>query len=209
MASRHATQACPNASPASPPKATSVIWWRRAIAMVCCHSAASSTAAGLWVSVGVRMMVAVFMMVFMVMTFLRFFMRRVMCGSMQVKPRKRLCHHRRVEVAAFAGVDLNRRNAGGTDAFGIQTGLLVTFDHRQRQVGLTLAQGREGGAPQRGFASPCARRWRMRGTDTRAAPTPKCKSAHPESLAGFEGAAAAPPVLQPQTTHMATSFVLS
>ena len=42
-----------------------------------------------------RMRVTVFMMVFMVMTMalFRFFMRRVMCGGMQVEPRKRLRHH--------------------------------------------------------------------------------------------------------------------
>jgi hypothetical protein len=52
----------------------------------------------------------------------------------QRQPRKGLGHHRCVQVAALAGVDLDRRRAGGADAVGVVRGLLVAFDHRQRQL---------------------------------------------------------------------------
>jgi hypothetical protein len=37
-------------------------------------------------------------------------------------------------VAALAGVDLQRRCAGGADAVGVVAGLLVAFDHRHRHA---------------------------------------------------------------------------
>ncbi len=54
-----------------------------------------------------------------------------------------------VEVATFAGVDLHRRNAGGADAFGVASGLLVTADHHD---GKGVAQGLSGLNQQRGLA---------------------------------------------------------
>ena len=40
----------------------------------------------------------------------------------------RMAHHVRVQMAAFAGIDLHRRRARGTDAVGIVGGLLVAFN---------------------------------------------------------------------------------
>ena len=55
-------------------------------------------------------------------------------------------------MAAFAGVDLNRRCAGGADAVGIKTGLLVALDDGHAQAGVALLERLNGGAQQRGFA---------------------------------------------------------
>ena len=52
-----------------------------------------------------------------------------------VQLRKGFAHHRRVEVATLAGVDLDRGRAGGADAVGVEAGLLVAFDHRDVQAG--------------------------------------------------------------------------
>ena len=60
-----------------------------------------------------------------------------------------VCDHGGVEVAALAGVDLQRRRAGGADALGIDAGLLVAFDHRHRQP---AAQQLDGAHQQRGLA---------------------------------------------------------
>ena len=38
------------------------------------------------------------------------------------------------EMAAFAGIDLDRRRARGADAFRIVRSLLVAFDHRDRNT---------------------------------------------------------------------------
>jgi len=39
-----------------------------------------------------------------------------------------MSHHVGIEMAALAGIDLNRGHAGGTDAVGVETGLLITLD---------------------------------------------------------------------------------
>ena len=51
-------------------------------------------------------------------------------SGMRVQLGKGLRHHGGIQMAAFAGVDLNGGGAGGTDAVGIKTGLLVAFNHR-------------------------------------------------------------------------------
>ncbi len=58
-------------------------------------------------------------------------------------------NHVGIEMAALAGVDLDRRRAGGADAFGILAGLLVAFDHGHRRLALEHLDGL---AQQRGFA---------------------------------------------------------
>lgn len=80
----------------------------------------------------------------------------VVAAGMQIQPAERLCHHRRVQMAAFAGIDLNRGRAGGADAVGIKAGLLVTLDHCHGKFGLALAQRLDGGTQQRGFAGAWA-----------------------------------------------------
>ncbi len=60
--------------------------------------------------------------------------------------------HLRVEVAALAGVDLDRWCAGRADAVGVEAGLLVTFDHRNRELRRTGFQRFDGRAQQRGLA---------------------------------------------------------
>jgi hypothetical protein len=57
--------------------------------------------------------------------------------------------HLGVEVAALAGVDLQRRRAGGADAVGVDAGLLVAFDHRHRQP---AGEQLDGAHQQRGLA---------------------------------------------------------
>ena len=44
-------------------------------------------------------------------------------------------------MAALAGVDLDRRRAGGADALGVVGGLLVAFDHADRKTVLQLGDG--------------------------------------------------------------------
>ncbi len=114
----------------------------------------------MWVSVGVRR-VGVFMAVGMlrVLMIVRVAVHMavsavimVVAAGMQIQSGKRLRHHGRVQMAALAGIDLNRWRTGGADAVGIKTGLLVAFDHCHGQFGLALAQGFDGGAQQRGFA---------------------------------------------------------
>ena len=73
-------------------------------------------------------------------------------AGMQIEPGERLGDHGRVQMAAFAGVDLNGGRTGCADAVGIKAGLLVALDHGDGQFGLALAQGFDGGAQQRGFA---------------------------------------------------------
>ncbi len=51
----------------------------------------------------------------------------------RLQPLERAFHHARVEVAALAGVDLQRGRAGRADALGVVGGLLVALDHRDRQ----------------------------------------------------------------------------
>ncbi len=41
----------------------------------------------------------------------------------------RIMDHLCVQVTAFAGVDLDRRGAGGADPLGVIHGLLIAFDH--------------------------------------------------------------------------------
>ena len=54
----------------------------------------------------------------------------------RVQRLERVADHMRVEVTALAGVDLDRRRAGRPDALGVVRGLLVAFDHRDRQPAL-------------------------------------------------------------------------
>ena len=53
-----------------------------------------------------------------------------------------MTHHSRVEVAALAGVDLDRGRAGGADAVGVVRGLLVALDDRDRQRPLSASMVR-------------------------------------------------------------------
>ncbi len=69
-----------------------------------------------------------------------------------VQLRKSSGDHGRVQVATFAGVDLNHRGTGGADALGVKTGLLVALNHRHGQAGCVRLQGFDGGAQQRRFA---------------------------------------------------------
>lgn len=64
---------------------------------------------------------------------------------------ERVTHHMRVEMAAFAGIDLDRRRAGGADALGIVRGLLVTLDHRDRAARQEIADDAD---KERGFPAP-------------------------------------------------------
>lgn len=50
-------------------------------------------------------------------------------------------YHLSIQVAAFAGVDLNRADAGGANAFGVVGGLLIAFDHRAREAAGDAFQG--------------------------------------------------------------------
>ncbi len=72
--------------------------------------------------------------------------------AVAVQACKRLGHHGRVEVATLAGVDLDGGRTGGADAVGIETGLLVAFDHGHVQDGLSGFERLDGGAQQRGLA---------------------------------------------------------
>ena len=78
--------------------------------------------------------------------------RMVVCVVVCVQLRKRLGHHGRVEMAALAGVDLDRGRAGGADAVGVEAGLLVALDHGHVQAGLARLERLDGGAQQRGLA---------------------------------------------------------
>jgi hypothetical protein len=42
---------------------------------------------------------------------------------------ERMAHHMPIQMAALAGVDLDRGGAGGADAVGVGAGLLVALDH--------------------------------------------------------------------------------
>ena len=57
--------------------------------------------------------------------------------------------HLGVEMAAFPGIDLNRRGAGGANAGGVIDRLLIAFNHRA--VGASFQPG-EGFGEQGGFA---------------------------------------------------------
>ena len=46
-----------------------------------------------------------------------------------------------IQVAALAGVDLNGPGPGSADAVGVVAGLLITLDHRQRQLRLEVLEG--------------------------------------------------------------------
>ncbi len=52
----------------------------------------------------------------------------------RLQRRQRMAHHVRVEVAAPAGVDLHGGSAGRADAIGVERGLLVALDHRNRNA---------------------------------------------------------------------------
>ena len=67
----------------------------------------------------------------------------------QRQARRGVGDHLRVEMAAFAGVDLNRRGAGGADARGVVHRLLIAFNHR---AGGFLFQPQQGFRQQGGFA---------------------------------------------------------
>jgi hypothetical protein len=54
----------------------------------------------------------------------------------QIQLRHGLAHHVGIQMAALAGVDLQRGCAGGANARGIVVGLLVAFDHRERQAAI-------------------------------------------------------------------------
>ena len=56
--------------------------------------------------------------------------------------------HMRVKMTSLAGVDLDRRCAGGADAVGVIGGLLVAFDHGAGHI----SQHPEGLDKQRGLA---------------------------------------------------------
>ena len=108
---------------------------------------------GVFVAVGVCMAVpdAVRVLVAMIVAvFMNMGMALLMAVLVQLRKSRR--HHGRVEVAALAGVDLDRGRAGGADALGVEGGLLVAFDHRHRQRRVALAQRLDGGAEQGGFA---------------------------------------------------------
>ncbi|OIQ98697.1 hypothetical protein GALL_191970 [mine drainage metagenome] len=62
---------------------------------------------------------------------------------------QRPADHLRVEMAAAAGVDLDRAGAGGADPLGVAVGLLVALDHCDRQA---AAQQLYGPDQQRGLA---------------------------------------------------------
>ena len=51
---------------------------------------------------------------------------------LRVQRLERTVHHRGVEMAARAGVDLNRTRPGRPDSLGVEQGFLVTFDDRRR-----------------------------------------------------------------------------
>jgi len=55
----------------------------------------------------------------------------------------------RIEMTALAGVDLQRRYAGGADALGVAGGLLVALNHRDVEV---IFQPDDGFGQQRGLA---------------------------------------------------------
>ena len=59
----------------------------------------------------------------------------------EVEPLEGVADHVRVEVAALAGVHLDRLGAGGADALGVVAGLLVALDHRQRMAAGEPADG--------------------------------------------------------------------
>ena len=50
----------------------------------------------------------------------------------QRQARQRLGDHLRVEMAALAGIDLQRGDARGANPLGVEVGLLVALDHRDR-----------------------------------------------------------------------------
>ncbi|MCY1359330.1 hypothetical protein D9M69_458940 [compost metagenome] len=71
---------------------------------------------------------------------------------MAVQLRKGFAHHRRIQVAALAGVDLDRGCTGGADAVSVEAGLLVAFDHGHVQARRMGLERFDGGAQQRGLA---------------------------------------------------------
>jgi hypothetical protein len=48
---------------------------------------------------------------------------------------ERMPHHMTVEVAPLAGVDLDRGSTRRADAVSVLTGLLIAFDHGNREFG--------------------------------------------------------------------------
>ena len=72
--------------------------------------------------------------------------------AVQRQPRERLGDHRRVKVAALAGVHLDRGRAGRADAVGVVRGLLVALDDTQRQVRRAGLQRLDRRAQQRRLA---------------------------------------------------------
>ena len=67
---------------------------------------------------------------------------------------QRVADHVAVEMAALAGVDLQRRDAGCPDAFGVVGGLLVALDDADRHFSLQQFDGPD---QQRGLARTGAR----------------------------------------------------
>ena len=49
---------------------------------------------------------------------------------------ERVARHMRVEMAALAGVDLDRGRAGRANALGIHGSLLIALDHRDGNIAL-------------------------------------------------------------------------
>ena len=61
--------------------------------------------------------------------------------------RRGVGNHLRIEMAALAGIDLNRRRAGGADARGIVDRLLIAFNDRAVDDAFQAGQsfGEQGG----------------------------------------------------------------
>ena len=62
----------------------------------------------------------------------------------------RMPDHVCVEMAPFAGVDLNRRRPGRADALGVHGGLLIALDHGKWQLAFQLGDriGKQRGLPR-------------------------------------------------------------
>ena len=83
--------------------------------------------------------------------------RRIGGGRVQRQPIERRRDHRRIEMAALAGVDLHGRRTGGADAIGVVAGLLVALDHCERLWWVLTPQRADRGHQQRGLARAGAR----------------------------------------------------
>ena len=70
-------------------------------------------------------------------------------SSLRIQVLQGMAEHVRIEMAALAGIDLQRRCAGGADAVGVAVGLLVALDHGD---GHLLAQRFDGAHQQAGLA---------------------------------------------------------